>query len=297
MVESPIDGLTKVISINEVRKLFSAYKDRKKLLSEHTHFICDANVMAQLYNLLGKTFADRNNSPIPINFKSPSKLQDAIMKACSASYMHMKGQTITVRIGLSSMTEDEVIANALEGLAFAVSKFKGVWGDVRSIHLKLSDSPALPIYSKLPSELLDYVSKKGEKSEKSVAVKPAATAPVSAVKGKKSKVIAAAVVVPVVVPTVVPATAVVAAVVAVKAKGSAKKPTKKEIESAAIPVPEPEVVSVPVVVATPTVTATPGKKRGRPAKEIVSEDVSEPEPIMESASKIKKIVKKVAKKA
>ena len=296
MVESPIDGLTKVISINEVRKLFSAYKDRKKLLSEHTHFICDANVMAQLYNLLGKTFADRNNSPIPINFKSPSKLQDAIMKACSASYMHMKGQTITVRIGLSSMTENEVIANALEGLAFAVSKFKGVWGDVRSIHLKLSDSPALPIYSKLPSELLDYVSKKGEKSEKSVAVKAAATAPVSAVKGKKSKVIAAAVVPAVVVAAAV-AVPIVAAVVAVKSKGSAKKPTKKEIESAAIPVPEPEVVSVPVVVATPTVTATPGKKRGRPAKEIVSEDVSEPEPIMESASKIKKIVKKVAKKA
>ena len=160
LVESPIEGLTKVISINEVRKLYSAYKDRKKLLSEHTHFICDANVMAQLYNLLGKTFADRNNSPIPVNYKSADKLPGAILKACSASYMHMKGETITVRLGLTSMSESDVLANALEGLDFAVSKLGGGWSDVKAIHLKTSDSPALPIYANQSSEMLEFVKRK-----------------------------------------------------------------------------------------------------------------------------------------
>lgn len=210
LVENPIEGLTKVISIDEVRKLFSAYKDRKKLLSEHTHFVCDANVMAQLYNLLGKTFADRNNSPIPVNYKSPEKLPAAILKACSASYMHLKGETITVRIGLTSMSEDDVTANALQGLDFAVSKFKGAWTAVKCIHLKTSDSPALPIYAHTTNEMLEFV--KGKTAEPVVVV---------AVKGKKGK--AAAVVAPI--------AAVVSKAESVKATPSKKRERAVETEA------------------------------------------------------------------
>jgi hypothetical protein len=47
--DNPIDGLKTIVSINEVKKLYNAFKDRKKLLSEHTHFVCDARVMGQLY--------------------------------------------------------------------------------------------------------------------------------------------------------------------------------------------------------------------------------------------------------
>lgn len=285
-----------MISINEVRKLFSAYKDRKKLLSEHTHFICDANVMSQLYNLLGKTFADRNNSPIPINFKSPEKLQGAIMKACSSSYMHLKGQTITVRIGLTSMSESNVTENGLQGIEYAVSKFKGVWNDIRSIHLKTSDSPALPIYSKVPSELLAKMVKKDTAVEvTTVAPDVDAAAVVPVVKGKKGK---AAVVVAVPVVAVIDKEESAVVEVVTKNKTALAKKTSKKISPVAEvskPIIIPAIIT-PVVAAaaiasiTPT---TPGKKRVRPAAALVTESISTEEPV----SKAKKTAKKIVKKA
>ena len=70
----PIEGLTTVVSMTDVKKLYSRIKERKKLLGDHTHFICDARVMNQLYNLLGNVFSTRNNYPVPVDFKTVSKL-------------------------------------------------------------------------------------------------------------------------------------------------------------------------------------------------------------------------------
>ena len=64
---NPIDGLIKILSIDDVKKHYVQFKDRKKLLKEHTHFITDSPIMGQLYNLLGKVFSQNNNYPIPID--------------------------------------------------------------------------------------------------------------------------------------------------------------------------------------------------------------------------------------
>lgn len=74
----PFNGLVKIISITQVRKSYNTYKDRKALLKDHTHFVCDARVMTQLYNLLGKVFAERNNLPVPIEFETFSKIPAAL---------------------------------------------------------------------------------------------------------------------------------------------------------------------------------------------------------------------------
>jgi response regulator of citrate/malate metabolism len=74
----PFKGLVKIISITQVRKSYNAYKDRKTLMKDHTHFVCDARVMTQLYNLLGKVFAERNNLPVPIEFETFSKIPAAL---------------------------------------------------------------------------------------------------------------------------------------------------------------------------------------------------------------------------
>lgn len=165
VAKNPVEGLTKLLSINDVRKRYSAFQDKKHLMSEHTHFISDASVLTQLYSLLGKSFEGRNYYPIPISFMSPDKIKHAIMKVLSSSYMHLKGQTITVRVGLTTMSNDDVNSNVLEGLEYAIAKFKNKWGDVHSIHLKTLDSPALPIFSKVPSEVLRYVKRKANIEE------------------------------------------------------------------------------------------------------------------------------------
>ena len=253
--------------------------------------------MSQLFNLLGKTFADRNNSPIPIIFKSPEKLEGAILKACSCTYIHLKGQTISVRVGLTSMSEDNVVANALEGVENAVAKFDGAWNDVTTIHLKLSDSPALPIYKIKQSIVQKVVNKKGAAVDNSL---PVDTATVPAVKGKNGKA-AGAVATPVVVPVVINEEESIAALKS--AKKAAKKASKKEVAEketsiteapAAIIVPVIAAVAPAAVVAAAT-TSTPGKKRSRPdaAVEISSPAVVA---VQEPATKVKKSAKKAAKK-
>jgi ribosome biogenesis protein UTP30 len=160
--KNTIDGLTKVVSIGDMKKRYSNKKDKKMLLGEHSHFLCDTSIVTQIYGMLGKTFTDHSLCPVPISFKSPENIQDAMIKVITSSYMHLKGKAITIRVGLTSMSEDEVTENTLEGLEFAIAKFKNTWKDVHSIHLKTSTSPALPIYTKMPSEVLSYIKRKAE---------------------------------------------------------------------------------------------------------------------------------------
>ena len=285
--------------------------------------------MSQLYNLLGKTFADRKNSPIPIIYKSPEKLEGAILKACSCTYIHLKGQVISVRIGLTSMSQENVISNGLQGIQNAVAKFEGEWNDIQSIHLMLPNTPALPIYKIQPSTVQSVASKKGAATKKSVIV---ATDTVPAIKGKKGKattVVATPVVVPAVVheeeavatatstntvpavkgkkvkaTTAVTTPAVVheeeAITIATSTKKAVKKAAKKEAaENVTSTIEKPAAIIVPVIAAPAVVAAstpsTPGKKRARPVSVV---EISSPAvvAVQEPASKVKKSAKKAAKK-
>ena len=157
LAKNPVLGLSKVLSIGEVKKSFSATKEKKSLIAEYSHYICDSSILSKIHKLLGNSFAERTNCPIQVSFKTPAEIDGALAKVLSSSYMHIKGKTVSIRLGLTSMSEEEVQENTLEGLDFAISKFKGSWKDVHSIHLKTADSPSLPIYSKEPSEVLKYV--------------------------------------------------------------------------------------------------------------------------------------------
>eukprot|EP01041_Mallomonas_annulata_P004685 gene4685-9283_t len=166
----PIPGFREdsLKSIVDVKKYLKQYKDKKKLLTEFTHFLCDSNVMNFLYNLLGKVFGQRNNYPVPIIYEKITGLEHVIQKAIDSTYMHLKGKNITIRFGHTAMTPSSVTENTLAGLSFAVEKLGG-WNAIRSIHLKTADSAALPIFSKLPSDVLTYVKQlAGEETSKTI---------------------------------------------------------------------------------------------------------------------------------
>jgi len=147
-LDAAADG--SVLSINDVKKYYKEFKQLKQLSQRFTHFLCDARIMSQLYNLLGKSFGSRNNYPIPIDFKQVEKLPAAASKALHAStYIHLKGKCINVRLGNTNMPKDQLVQNALQGLEFAAAeKLPKGWAGVHSVSLKLADSAALPIYAR-----------------------------------------------------------------------------------------------------------------------------------------------------
>jgi Ribosomal protein L1p/L10e family len=154
--------------------------------------------MTQLYNLLGKTFSN-HRQPIPVAYISPGKLSLTLSAAVSATYMKMKGKVITIRIGLTSMSPEDVIANALQGLETACSLFDNGWDNVRCINLATSNSPSLPIYNKIPAALSAYITESNSSSttdtkmevtsgkKRKASEKIDKTIPSVVVKGKKGK--------------------------------------------------------------------------------------------------------------
>lgn len=161
-VENPSTYITKIISMDQVVKLYKALKDKKQLLSQHTHFLCDERIMTQLYNALGKVFGNRHNYPVPIDISNTGKIAATVEKALNASYCHMSGSNISIRLGHTGMSKDDIVANVLEGFQSAITKLgtgnatKG-FAKIHSLHMKTSTSAALPIYSKVSSEVMQYV--------------------------------------------------------------------------------------------------------------------------------------------
>lgn len=185
-----VKGLALVLSIDDVKKYYREFKDRKLLLKEHTHFVCDARVVRQLYNLLGNVFSARNNYPIPVDLDKAAKIASSIQKIVQSTYMHLSGQNISVRLGTTAMAGKHVSANLLHGINFAVEKFNGQWGNVGSVHIKTASSAALPVYSKVEDEMLQFVSSQAGVKPTTKSGKSAA----SAVKATPKKAVAAPVV-------------------------------------------------------------------------------------------------------
>ena len=168
--KNPIDGVTRVISINQVKKNFKSFKERKELFSQFSHFLCDNRIFSQLINLLGKVFTRRNNHPIPIDLTNMKKFESVVMKSIhNSTYLHLSGQTLTVRMGYTSMDVNDVVVNVQEGIRNVVEKIGCGWGGIMSIHIKTSDSPALPIHNSYASEIGDYVDSKIVKKESEVS--------------------------------------------------------------------------------------------------------------------------------
>lgn len=266
LASNPINGLAKLLSVNEIKKQYEQYKDKKQLLSEHTHFICDARVMRQLYNLLGKVFTAKNNHPIPVDYITSAKLADSIKKVTDSTYIHLKGRVINIRVGNTSMKVNNINENISSGIQYAMTKIPNGWKNIRCIHLKTPTSSALPVYSTEKEDVAgmafiqeegSLVSKKDatKKSSKIAAVAAAtmtaaATVTVVADKKKKTKI---DVVKPSSPASSSPAPAAVASI--------GKKSTKKEVP--AVPAPVVEVVATPALASTRTSDRSRGIKASK----------------------------------
>lgn len=295
--KNPIEGLTKVVSINDAKKHYVQIKDKKQLLKDHTHFITDSRIAGQLYNILGSTFSSRNDYPVQINFSNPAQLPALVKTVISSTYFHFGGKNISIRVGHTGMPATHVLENILEGLPFAIEKLQNEWKDVHSIHLKTSDSAALPVYSKVPDDMMQYVAKaaasapalatttpaKGKKTAEAKTVEKAApktvekAAPKTTEKAPKSAAKAAA-----------PVEAVTPAVDKSskkrKAEAAPETPAAVEVSTATTPALKSALKKAKTPAATPApvavveeVAKAPKSAKKTPAKAVVQEEEEEEE--------------------
>ncbi|KAI9332527.1 ribosomal protein L1p/L10e family-domain-containing protein [Obelidium mucronatum] len=142
--------IDKVIGVSKLKANYHSYESKRQLCDSFDLFLTDDRIVSLLPPLLGKTFFAKKRHPVPVNLKG-KKIAVEIEKAISGTYLHLnKGLCNSVKIGTTNQTQSQVIDNIFFALETIVARIPGKWPNVQSIHVKLSDSVALPLYNSLP---------------------------------------------------------------------------------------------------------------------------------------------------
>ncbi|KAI3940288.1 hypothetical protein MKW92_005963 [Papaver armeniacum] len=118
---------------------------------EHCLIIDDhKRVIPLLPKLLGKQFFKKKKIPVPIELTHKNWKQQ-IENACSSALFYLRTGTCSViKIARVSMENDEIVENVAAAIDGVVEIVPKKWPNVRSFHLKMSESLALPVYQAVP---------------------------------------------------------------------------------------------------------------------------------------------------
>lgn len=138
----------KVIGVSKLRSKYKPFEAKRALLDSFDLFLADERVLPVLPRLLGKKFFLKKKQPVPIQVKKSSLIQN-LEDMFSSTFLHYSnGICISVRIGTTGLGAQENIENIMVGIEEIVKKIPKKWDNIQSIHLKSSESVALPIYAK-----------------------------------------------------------------------------------------------------------------------------------------------------
>jgi len=140
----------KVIGLSKLRSNYKPFEAKRQLCNSYDLFLTDSSILHYLPKLLGKTFFKKKRQPIPIdlNQKNPTK---EIERVLNSTFLYLTGGACcAIRIGRTSFSLEDLVDNVLEVTYSAVQKIPKKWKNIQSLHIKTSNSLALPIYSAVP---------------------------------------------------------------------------------------------------------------------------------------------------
>jgi ribosome biogenesis protein UTP30 len=152
----------KVLGLDSLRKKYSKFGQRRELLHKYSHFMADDRILPMLTQALGRDFIKAKKQPIPVAITRKEALPLTIQKALSATYMFLSpGTCLTIKAGNTGMPARKLVENILaiagsyeKDQLGAIYRIPRQWANVRSIGIKTTESTALPIYNKTPTELM-----------------------------------------------------------------------------------------------------------------------------------------------
>jgi ribosome biogenesis protein UTP30 len=170
--------INRVLGTEKLKAKYKTYESRRQLFAEYDIFLADDRIITRLPNLLGKVFYGTGaKRPIPVAMQgkpenardeagnkrvklseggdklkrseiTPEALAHEIERAVGAALVHLAPSTnVSIRVGKSSMTADQVAANVDAVVTSLTKKYipKG-WRNIRSLHVKGPNTAALPIW-------------------------------------------------------------------------------------------------------------------------------------------------------
>ncbi|CAH1446149.1 unnamed protein product [Lactuca virosa] len=146
------DGIsvTKVIKLSKLKTDYRPFEAKRKLCDSYEMFFADKRVIPLLPKLLGKQFFKKKKLPLPVDL-SHKNWKEQIERACSSALLFFStGTCCVIRVAKVSMERDEIIENVSAAIEGVIEFIPKKLGGVRSLHLKFSESVALPLYQSLP---------------------------------------------------------------------------------------------------------------------------------------------------
>ncbi|KAL3502894.1 hypothetical protein ACH5RR_037343 [Cinchona calisaya] len=142
--------VSKVIKLSKLKSNYKPFEAKRKLCDSYDLFLVDRRVVHLLPKLLGKFFFKKKKLPLPLDL-SHKNWKEQIERAMGCGLLYMRtGTCCVMKVGKLSMENEEIVENVVKGIDGVVNVVPKKWGGVRSLHLKFSDSLALPLYQALP---------------------------------------------------------------------------------------------------------------------------------------------------
>lgn len=165
-------ALSRVVGTEKLRGKFKPYEARRQLFAAHDIFVVDEQIVEEMPFCLGKSFYKNGavKLPLPITvlhkkeekqtlIKSKAEVvietEDIDVAATQASlanvltstwYLKSRSNHTSVRIATTLFSPKEIAANVYALLDQFANELPSGFDGVRSVYLKTSKSPALPIY-------------------------------------------------------------------------------------------------------------------------------------------------------
>ncbi|XP_018481031.1 uncharacterized protein LOC108852039 [Raphanus sativus] len=149
-IESDNVPIAKILKLSKLKPDYKAFESKRKLCDSYEMFLADRRVIPLLPRLIGKKFFETKKIPAAVDLKHRN-WKEQVEKVCgSAMFFVRTGTCSVVKVGKLSMEGVEIVENVVETLKGVVEVLPGKWKYVRSLHLKLSGSVALPVYQSVP---------------------------------------------------------------------------------------------------------------------------------------------------
>lgn len=153
-------GVSKVLKISKLKSDYGSLEEKRKLWDEFDVFLAEKRIAESLPGLLGKHFyKNKKKVPLEVELKGGSmSWREEVEKAVGSGYMHLSSGTCSVvKVGRFGMKKEEIVENVVAAVERIVEVIPKKWDGVRSFHLKLNESLALPIYEAMTEVELDVV--------------------------------------------------------------------------------------------------------------------------------------------
>jgi len=149
-VQSESIPISKILKLSKLMTDYRPFEAKRKLCNSYDLFFADKAIVPLLPRLLGKQFFKKRKIPVQVDLQKKN-WKEQIEKACCSALLFLRtGTCSVVKVAKLSMERDEIVENVVAAMEGVVEVLPKKWGVVRSFHVKLLESLALPVYQAVP---------------------------------------------------------------------------------------------------------------------------------------------------